>query len=452
LTTAVPQADSEATQLVGLYERHGPAILRFCAHRLGDRDEAEDATQVTFLRALRGLQRGTSLEFESAWLYKIAQNVCLNTQRSAFRRRRLEQPLGFDELEQLHQSVERDADELFGLSAALRSLPERQRTAIVLREWRGWSYDEIASALGLSQAAVETLLFRARRTLAKALRGPRRLASELGSLLTFAKSLLVGGGVKAGATIAGAVVTSVCVATPAVRHAVVPDRATPEVEVVTPVAAVTPLAAAPHDPHARAHATAVAGPVRAERPRAPKRVVRAAPRVQAQHVVANAPVVAAPAHAPPPGQPPVVELEEPATPAPAPNAVEPAAAEAPPAEPAPVPEAPPPAPAAVALAQVEAPAPAGPCVEEPPGPSPDPGAGARAVGRCDVAAPAAQPPASPGASREEHGNGNPEAGSPPAVPPGQANAEDEPHGKSEEPHGRSDEPHGRSDEPHQKGK
>jgi RNA polymerase sigma-70 factor (ECF subfamily) len=449
LTTAVPQADSEATQLVGLYERHGPAILRFCAQRLGDRDEAEDATQVTFLRALRGLQRGTSLEFESAWLYKIAQNVCLNTQRSAFRRRRLEQPLGFEEIEQLHQSVERDADELFGLSDALRSLPERQRTAIVLREWRGWSYDEIACALGLSQAAVETLLFRSRRTLAKALRRPRRLASELGSLLTFAKSLLVGGGVKAGATIAGAVVTSLCVATPAVRNAVVSDRAAPEVEAVVSAAAVMPLAA-PHDPPARAHATAVAGPVRAERRPAPKRVVRAAPPAQVQHVVAKAPVVAAPTHAPPPGKPPVVELEEPATPAPAPNAVEPAAAAAPPAEPAPVPEALPPAPAAVAPAQVEASA--APCVEEPPGPNLDPGAGARAVGKCDVAAPAAQPPASPAASREEHGNGNPEPGSPPAVPPGQANAQDEPHGKSEEPHGRSDEPHGKADEPHQKGK
>src|SRR5438132_13500992 len=63
------QPEGEATRL--LYERHQRKILAFCQHQLRNREEAEDATQITFMNAFRGLKRGTSPEFESAWLYKI---------------------------------------------------------------------------------------------------------------------------------------------------------------------------------------------------------------------------------------------------------------------------------------------------------------------------------------------------------------------------------------------
>src|SRR5262249_62131730 len=62
-----------------------------------------------------------------------------------------------------------DTDELFGLTRALRVLPEQQRRALLLREWKGLSYREIADDMRLTQAAVETLLFRARRSLADGL-------------------------------------------------------------------------------------------------------------------------------------------------------------------------------------------------------------------------------------------------------------------------------------------
>src|SRR5207302_184176 len=116
---------------------------------------------------------------------------------------------------------------LFGLTSALRVLPEQQRRALLLREWQGLSYREIADELRLSQAAVETLLFRARRSLAEALttdpsqrRGPGRprMASNVGSVAAALKSLLLGGGVKAAATAATVAATSVVAATPAVRQ------------------------------------------------------------------------------------------------------------------------------------------------------------------------------------------------------------------------------------------
>ena len=162
-------AESEDELARRLYERHHRKILAFCRHQLGNREEAEDATQTTFLNAYRGLKRGTSPEFESAWLYKIAHNVCLTIQRNSHRRRLVEAPNDFELLEERVPAYAGDTDELFGLTRALRVLPEQQRRALLLREWKGLSYREIADEMRLTQAAVETLLFRARRSLADGL-------------------------------------------------------------------------------------------------------------------------------------------------------------------------------------------------------------------------------------------------------------------------------------------
>src|SRR3954449_9416009 len=161
------QPEDEATRL--LYERHQRKILSFCQHQLGNREEAEDATQITFMNAFRGLKRGTSPEFESAWLYKIAHNVCLTKQRNAYRRRLVEAPSDFELIEEIVPAYDGDSDELFGLTSALRVLPEQQRRAPLLRAGEGLSHPGIADELRLSQGAVETLLFRARRSLAEAL-------------------------------------------------------------------------------------------------------------------------------------------------------------------------------------------------------------------------------------------------------------------------------------------
>ena len=84
---------------------------------------------------------------------------------------------------------------------ALRDMPELQRQAIILREWRGFSYKEIAAELDLTDAAVETLIFRARRSLASRLENPNArpakraaLAVNFGWLLSGVKSLFAFGG------------------------------------------------------------------------------------------------------------------------------------------------------------------------------------------------------------------------------------------------------------------
>jgi RNA polymerase sigma factor (sigma-70 family) len=145
-----------------LYARYQQQIYSFCLYRLGDRQDAEDALQSTYLNALRALERGVVPYAEAAWLFTIARNVCLTRRRSASRRRRLESPAPLDETV---ASPERETEQLVDLTGALHGLPHRQRHALVLREWQGLEYSEIASELGLTRAAVETLLHRARRSL-----------------------------------------------------------------------------------------------------------------------------------------------------------------------------------------------------------------------------------------------------------------------------------------------
>jgi RNA polymerase sigma-70 factor (ECF subfamily) len=222
---AAPEADATRR----LYEQYARQIYAYCLHQLRNKEEAEDATQSTFLNAFRGLQRGIDPEFESAWLYKIAQNVCLTRQRSSTRRRRLESPGDLDAMQDLLPSHESDNDALIRLPEALEEMPEQQRRALLLREWQGLSYREIADELRLSQSAVETLLFRARRSLAAALTdeskpGATRLSKlraggDAGSLLALAKTLAFSGGTKVAVTVATVAASSVVASTPAVQHA-----------------------------------------------------------------------------------------------------------------------------------------------------------------------------------------------------------------------------------------
>jgi RNA polymerase sigma-70 factor (ECF subfamily) len=193
-----------------LYERNADRIFAFCRRRLRSRQEAEDAVQETFVAAMRAIRRGSVPVCESAWLHKIAENVCF----AVYRSRRHVQDL--TDAERLERLAARDsgADSLFGLEAALASLPRNQRHAFVLRELRGLSYKEIAIQLGVSVASVETLIYRARRGLARGLENGAafrdRLTASLniGSLLAAAKSWFAGATALKAASAAAVVVVS----------------------------------------------------------------------------------------------------------------------------------------------------------------------------------------------------------------------------------------------------
>jgi RNA polymerase sigma factor (sigma-70 family) len=213
--------DADATQ--SLFERYSGQIFGYCVNQLGSRDEADDALQSTFLNAHRALQRGVKPEAELAWLFTIAHNVCLTRRRSTRRRGRVESPSDLAAVQDMLPAPSRESpDDLIRLTAALEHMPENQRRAILLREWQGLSYHEIADELKLSQSAVETLIFRARRTLASNLESEReqpsrlarmRKAVDVGALLAMVKGLFEGGAAVKVAAAAVAASGAVVVAT-----------------------------------------------------------------------------------------------------------------------------------------------------------------------------------------------------------------------------------------------
>src|SRR5712691_9560836 len=240
-----PALEADLTRT--LYEQYANQIFRYCLHQLGSREEAEDAVQSTFLNAFRGIRRGIVPELESAWLFKIAHNVCLSWRRALWRSGRIESPADFDVVEELTPAPSRRADELMGLQDVLEQMPESQRRAILLREWQGLSYREIAEELELSQAAVETLIFRARRALATGLevepeqrtwRKRARHGLDAGGLVAALKALLTGGtAVKVAATIAVATTAAVAVSGGhhhAARHARVQSTPTSQAATAAP--------------------------------------------------------------------------------------------------------------------------------------------------------------------------------------------------------------------------
>jgi RNA polymerase sigma factor (sigma-70 family) len=190
------QPASEAA-FAELYERHADRIYGFCRRRLRSRQEAEDAVQETFVGALRAIQRGSVPVCESAWLHKIAENVCFAVYRSGARRD-VRDLSDSDRMARLSARDSGGGESLFGLEQALDALPAGQRNAFVLRELRGLSYKEIAIQLGVSVASVETLIYRARRGLARSLesgaglRGRLTASANAGSVLVTMKGWLAG--------------------------------------------------------------------------------------------------------------------------------------------------------------------------------------------------------------------------------------------------------------------
>ncbi len=153
--------------LFGRYERQVYAI----AYRIsGDRAEAEDLTQDTFLRAFRALPALRQRRAFAGWLYRVATTTCLDGLR-----RRAPSQVSLDaaltdvlpDAARWRQPLEAAlaVEDRRAVQAALRQLAPRQRTALTLHDLQGLSYADTARAMGASVDAVAILIFRARRRL-----------------------------------------------------------------------------------------------------------------------------------------------------------------------------------------------------------------------------------------------------------------------------------------------
>jgi RNA polymerase sigma factor (sigma-70 family) len=145
-----------------LYRRYVEDVYHYALALLRNPADAEDVTQTTFMNAYRAFSRGAQIEKPQNWLIKIAHNVA-RTRYARSTRRVKEVPLE-DHVEQL-AIPEDERPNVEGVLRALGRLPFNQRAALVMRELEGRSYIEIADTLNVSVAAVETLIFRARRSL-----------------------------------------------------------------------------------------------------------------------------------------------------------------------------------------------------------------------------------------------------------------------------------------------
>ncbi len=171
-----------------LYRAHAAEVYRYAYAVLGNRADAEDVTQTTFVNALRALERGERPRTPTNWLITIAHNVV----RQRFRQQQARPAeVELDPNVAAAQRSDDDGTSIQDLVRALQRIPPSQREALVMRELEGRSYKEISGILGLSNSALETLLFRARRSLAEELdnlvsceRAERSLSRQLDGRLS----------------------------------------------------------------------------------------------------------------------------------------------------------------------------------------------------------------------------------------------------------------------------
>jgi RNA polymerase sigma-70 factor, ECF subfamily len=156
-----------------LTERLLPRALGHAARVLGDRAEAEDVAQEAMMRlwrAARNWRQGGEAA-PATWLYRVVANLCVDRLRRRGRTDPLDDPdLAADGAPGVVSQIV-EADRIAALDAALASLPERQRQAVVLRHIEGLSNPEIAAILEVGVEAVESLTARGKRALGAALAG-----------------------------------------------------------------------------------------------------------------------------------------------------------------------------------------------------------------------------------------------------------------------------------------
>jgi RNA polymerase sigma-70 factor (ECF subfamily) len=165
--------------------KHKDKVFNLCYWFLGDKQEANDCAQETFIKVYRALKK---FRFKSAfftWLYRIAANTCKNRLKSSEYRRekkmvRLDNPGRTPDQTALQEirdplsspMVELEKKErILLIQKAIDALPAGQRAVVVLRDIEGLSYEEVSSITGLNLGTVKSKLSRARLELRDRLRG-----------------------------------------------------------------------------------------------------------------------------------------------------------------------------------------------------------------------------------------------------------------------------------------
>ncbi len=155
-----------------LIERYQPMVFRTCMGFLHNKEDADDLTQDVFIQTYQTLTAFKGNASFSTWIYRIAVNACLNKVRRSSKNsflQRFENVFGSekeysfptaDDENPENQLIRTERNEW--VERALNSLPEKQRTAIVLSKYDDLSQREIAEIMETTEGAVEALLQRAK--------------------------------------------------------------------------------------------------------------------------------------------------------------------------------------------------------------------------------------------------------------------------------------------------
>lgn len=175
LVKRVQQGDKQAFNLLVL--KYQTKIVNLVMRYVRDPDEANDVAQEAFLKAYRALPRFRGDSAFYTWLYRIAVNTAKNYLVAA-KRRPIEYDLDLQDPEQYDMQARlKDIDSPEGvmmkdevqrtIDEAIEELPEDLRTAIVLREMEGMTYEEIAETMECPVGTVRSRIFRAREAISK---------------------------------------------------------------------------------------------------------------------------------------------------------------------------------------------------------------------------------------------------------------------------------------------
>nr|WP_254656256.1 RNA polymerase sigma factor [Jannaschia sp. CCS1] len=172
LMTLFANGDPQAARL--LSARLLPRAVRHAARVLGNSSDAEDVAQDAMMRLWNAAAgwRTDGAAKPSTWLHKVVANLCVDRLRRSGRAVELGDNDFADDAPGAEAQMQ-DRGRMAALDAALATLPERQRQAVVLRHIEGLSNPEIADALEIGVEAVESLTARGKRALKAALEGQK---------------------------------------------------------------------------------------------------------------------------------------------------------------------------------------------------------------------------------------------------------------------------------------
>jgi len=165
--------DPSEARFAQLFDEFSAPIFNYVLRMVGDADRAADITQDTFIKAYRKLDTVTDAASTRSWLYRIATNTAIDDMR----RRRMVSPMGDDAPAYANRADDRPGPEAQVLAAtldervqrALSTLRPNHRQCLLLSDLEDMSAQQIGEVMGLSYAAVRTLLCRARGEMRRAL-------------------------------------------------------------------------------------------------------------------------------------------------------------------------------------------------------------------------------------------------------------------------------------------